>query len=273
MPRCLLLLVGGAMLCTGCIVTVPQTPCPTCVPCSSAAVSPTKSPPAQLYVGATMVVIADMGLNMFTAPGTDQERVKTLPGGTVVEVLDGPQETGGYTWWQVRDETGETGWVAGTWLAPPTLPPAPDATPAPGARMNPYLLGTAGTVVDGDAEFTVQIVGQKSGDEAFEMVGDRMRELLERFDLEALVVQIHLVYVSGNEEYPRDFTGAHWRTETNHRLHSGIGAYQYTEEIHGEYFPGAEMTGYITFSIPEGTHPAGIAYMSRDGHMTWFALD
>jgi hypothetical protein len=34
----------------------------------------------------------------------------------VVEILDGPKEADDYTWWQVRDEAGITGWVAGEYL-------------------------------------------------------------------------------------------------------------------------------------------------------------
>ena len=56
------------------------------------------------------------GLHMRAGAGTGHARTKTLPEGSIVEILGGPKEANGFTWWQVRDETGTTGWVADRWL-------------------------------------------------------------------------------------------------------------------------------------------------------------
>jgi hypothetical protein len=56
------------------------------------------------------------GLVMRANAGTGQPRVKTLSDGAVVEIIGGPKDANGYTWWQVRDEAGVTGWVADKWL-------------------------------------------------------------------------------------------------------------------------------------------------------------
>lgn len=58
----------------------------------------------------------NVGLNMRAGAGTGHARVKTLPEGSVVEVIGGPTEANEFTWWQVRDQTGATGWVAGKFL-------------------------------------------------------------------------------------------------------------------------------------------------------------
>ena len=38
--------------------------------------------------------------------------------GTVLDVLAGPEEGEGYTWWQVRDAQGSTGWVVAEFVEP-----------------------------------------------------------------------------------------------------------------------------------------------------------
>lgn len=59
------------------------------------------------------------GLNMRNGPGLDFEAVELLPEGTQLQVLDGPEEVDGYTWWHVRKTEGETeGWVAAQFIQP-----------------------------------------------------------------------------------------------------------------------------------------------------------
>ena len=71
----------------------------------------------ELAIGDTAVVTnAAGGLNMRAGAGTGHARTKTLPEGSVLEVIGGPREANGYTWWQVRDEAGVSGWVADEWL-------------------------------------------------------------------------------------------------------------------------------------------------------------
>lgn len=79
----------------------------------------TEAPPrVPLTIGDKAVVCCTdgAGLRMRAGAGTGHPLVKTLPEGTVLEVVGGPQEANGYTWWQVRDEVGTSGWVAADFL-------------------------------------------------------------------------------------------------------------------------------------------------------------
>ena len=66
-----------------------------------------------LAVGAMVVAnTGGSGLNVRSGAGTGHARVKTLPDGTALEIIGGPQEADGHTWYQVRDDVGTTtGWV------------------------------------------------------------------------------------------------------------------------------------------------------------------
>jgi len=96
---------------TALLVTTPTAGGPT-VAAASSGDSPT------MAVGANVKVISTgaLGLNMRAGAGTGHARVKTQPDGTKLEVIGGPKEASGYTWWQVRDEAGTTGWVASKFL-------------------------------------------------------------------------------------------------------------------------------------------------------------
>ncbi len=87
--------------------------------------SPTPTPtlPTEIVVGGYVKVSGteDLGLNLREAPGQDYKIRKIAEEGSVLEVLDGPREADGYTWWQLKDETGELGWGAADYLEP-TLP-------------------------------------------------------------------------------------------------------------------------------------------------------
>jgi hypothetical protein len=68
--------------------------------------------------GQTVYVRGDVEvLSVRAKPGTatDNLVVFGLGPGTAVEVLRGPVEADGYTWWQVRSPLGE-GWCAGQYL-------------------------------------------------------------------------------------------------------------------------------------------------------------
>jgi uncharacterized protein YraI len=73
----------------------------------------------EISVGAQAKVsgTGNVGLNMRSGAGTAHTRVKTLPEGTTVELIGGPKEANGYTWWEVRDEAGKTGWVVAKFLS------------------------------------------------------------------------------------------------------------------------------------------------------------
>jgi len=59
------------------------------------------------------VFVLDEGLKLRAGPGTNFAVIETLPSGTIVQVLDGPAQAGGYTWWYVRAPSGNTGWCVG----------------------------------------------------------------------------------------------------------------------------------------------------------------
>jgi hypothetical protein len=76
--------------------------------------------PSGLAVGATAQVTgtAGSGLRIRGDAGLSGPTVKVVPEGTLVTILAGPQEADGYQWYQIRDDVGTEGWVAGDWLVP-----------------------------------------------------------------------------------------------------------------------------------------------------------
>jgi hypothetical protein len=72
-----------------------------------------------IFVGAQVKVVdtGPNGLNFRREPSRSAERIRSLPEGSVYEVVGGPTEADGYTWWQLRDPSdGTTGWGAGIYL-------------------------------------------------------------------------------------------------------------------------------------------------------------
>jgi len=99
-------------------------PLPTFTSAPAAVSTPTSSTQvetaATLSIGSQAKVVGTggSGLNVRSGAGTGNARIKTLPDGTVVEVIGGPKEADGFTWWQIRDQAGVTGWVASKFLSP-----------------------------------------------------------------------------------------------------------------------------------------------------------
>jgi hypothetical protein len=89
------------------------------VPAAATAPPPTAGPaPGELAPGRSAYVRADaVALNVRARPGTagDNPVIFTLAPGTALEVVGGPVEQDGFTWWQVRGPVGE-GWCAGQFL-------------------------------------------------------------------------------------------------------------------------------------------------------------
>jgi len=108
------------------------TPSPTPAPLPTPTATPTPEPPTPiptatpgadvLRVGGKATVNAEAGLRVRSGPGTNFDPVTTLPVGTVVEIIGGPQRANTYTWWQIRftlaDGTSGEGWAAGDFLDP-----------------------------------------------------------------------------------------------------------------------------------------------------------
>jgi hypothetical protein len=85
--------------------------------------TPTPSLPTEITVGGYVKVIgaeAD-ALSYRSGPGLNYARLSFVKDGTILKVLDGPEEADGYVWWRLEDEDGFIGWAAEDWLKP-TLP-------------------------------------------------------------------------------------------------------------------------------------------------------
>lgn len=99
--------------------TVPPTPEPTNIP--------TPEPARSARIANT----DGQGANMRRAPSVSAQRVKVIPEGDIIELVGSEQRGDGFTWRQVRDVDGSTGFVTMDYLqliqgppgAPPILPP------------------------------------------------------------------------------------------------------------------------------------------------------
>jgi hypothetical protein len=69
-------------------------------------------PPGTLTIGVTVQVVntGGAGLNLREGPGTDNPRVAIAIDGELLEVADGPQVLGGFTWWLLKRSDGVQGW-------------------------------------------------------------------------------------------------------------------------------------------------------------------
>lgn len=79
----------------------------------------TPAPATVIVVGATARVVGTDGaaLRARATPSRDATILARFAEGAVVEVIDGPVEAEGLTWWRVRGTAGE-GWCAANFLAP-----------------------------------------------------------------------------------------------------------------------------------------------------------
>ncbi len=81
--------------------------------------APTVTPPGRVAVGME-VEVATTGsrLNIRERPGMDATVVVKADPGTRLEVVGGPRQADGHTWWQVRLPDGTVGWAVEDWLHP-----------------------------------------------------------------------------------------------------------------------------------------------------------
>ncbi|NPA92409.1 MAG: SH3 domain-containing protein [Chloroflexi bacterium] len=81
---------------------------------STAASSACAAHPARLSVGDSAKVLTNLNLRL--SPGIGDNWIMTMPAGTVVEIIGGPEcvpyGDGAYRWWNVRLSDGRTGWAA-----------------------------------------------------------------------------------------------------------------------------------------------------------------
>jgi hypothetical protein len=74
--------------------------------------------PGEIGPGALVIVQGTQGagLNLRAEPSTGGALVTNAAEGTVLTVLEGPQEADGYVWWKLGTPDGEEGWAADEWL-------------------------------------------------------------------------------------------------------------------------------------------------------------
>jgi hypothetical protein len=73
--------------------------------------------PVAISIGATVIVNVE-GLNIRTAPGTDNDVVANANTGERFTVVDGPQQASNLTWWHITDpdDPERDGWAAADYL-------------------------------------------------------------------------------------------------------------------------------------------------------------
>jgi uncharacterized protein YgiM (DUF1202 family) len=143
-----------AVLPTNTPTSRPTTPTvmPTIPATNTPAPSPTLRPPPEVItigVRARVNISEGLGLNLRDLPSLSGSTVITqLVGGSEVNVIDGPEDVGDLTWWNVNGGEGRVGWVVEafggeTWLVPigwsDQLPPLPTPLPTAGPTLTPTL--------------------------------------------------------------------------------------------------------------------------------------
>ena len=125
--------------------TLPPTPTITPTP------EPTHTPTPAPARSARIVNTEGQGANVRRAPSVSAQRVKVIAEGTIVELLGAEQRGDGYSWRDVRDADGATGYVIVEYLQP--IQGAPGATPVlppPSIRVeeitSPIARGGEGTL-------------------------------------------------------------------------------------------------------------------------------
>ena len=100
-------------------------PSPTPIPTFTPRPTPDLSiPPEEITVGfyAEVANTDGIGVSLRGGPSTDHGRLFTVPEGTIVLVIDGPQTANDFTWWRVRLDDDSMGWVAGDFIIPAAEP-------------------------------------------------------------------------------------------------------------------------------------------------------
>ena len=97
-----------------------DTPVPTVAPTATLVPTATTPPVPVLAPGGKAVVKGTEAakLKLRVGAGLNHEVLLYIEDGTMLSLLDGPQASDGYKWWQVQTPDGLTGWVAGDWLEP-----------------------------------------------------------------------------------------------------------------------------------------------------------
>jgi len=89
------------------------TPVPTPIP------APAVTPEPQPAVQRVRVAFTNgSGVNLRAKPGERSQRIKTVPEGTLLEVVGGVETADGLQWRNVREPGGGIGWIAASFAAP-----------------------------------------------------------------------------------------------------------------------------------------------------------
>lgn len=90
-------------------------PAPTMEPVEE---QPTPIPAGVIAVGVEVTVTGTdaVGVSLRAGPGTDYARLAIAQDGAVLEIIDGPEESGDYTWWLVRTADGTEAWAVENFL-------------------------------------------------------------------------------------------------------------------------------------------------------------
>lgn len=101
-----------------------RTPLPTFTPTPVPTL--TATPPGVIVIGGFVRVTdaGPQGLSFRVEPGLQTQRLRYLPDGTVMRVVDGPATQDGLIWWKLQNlnDPNDVGWSAGDYLKP-TNPP------------------------------------------------------------------------------------------------------------------------------------------------------
>lgn len=76
---------------------------------------PTRTPtptPITITLNSTVIVVGNDGINVRTAPGTDQPLSFVANRNEMFLVIEGPETANNLTWWRIRDNAGRSGWAA-----------------------------------------------------------------------------------------------------------------------------------------------------------------
>jgi hypothetical protein len=85
----------------------------------------TAPPSDTITVGGYVRVAAPAGLSFRQSASTSGALVQVLDANTTLEVIGGPQQADGYTWWQLRTDDGREGWSAAGTADETFLEPVP----------------------------------------------------------------------------------------------------------------------------------------------------
>ena len=115
---------------TATLVVITPTPTEDIPPTATPYVAPTETPLPQaeaqaaapgtgIAVGSKVTIVdtGGNGLNFREQPSRTANKIRSLPEGSVYEVIGGPQEADGLVWWQLKDPNdGVTGWGAQNYM-------------------------------------------------------------------------------------------------------------------------------------------------------------